>query len=72
MADIKRLLKKKGWTGRELGILELTNMAVMFRQALEGKEPQSESELTKAEEPRGQKKLPHAGSERKSHAHTYC
>lgn len=39
MADIKRLLNKKGWTGRELGILELTNMAVMFRQALEGKEP---------------------------------
>lgn len=40
MADIKRLLNKKGWTGRELGILELTNMAVMFRQALEGKEQQ--------------------------------
>ena len=39
MADIKRLLNKKGWAGRELGILELTNMAVMFRQALEGKEP---------------------------------
>jgi len=39
MADIKRLLNKKGWTGRELGILELTNMCVMFRQALEGKEP---------------------------------
>lgn len=38
MADIKRLLNKKGWTGRELGILELTNMAIMFRQALEGKE----------------------------------
>ncbi len=40
MADIKRLLNKKGWTGRELGILELTNMAVMFKQALEGKEPE--------------------------------
>lgn len=40
MADIKRLLNKKGWTGRELGIIELTNMAIMFRQALEGKEPQ--------------------------------
>ena len=37
MADIKRLLNKKGWTGRELGILELTNMAIMFRQAIEGK-----------------------------------
>lgn len=40
MADIKRLLNKKGWTGRELGMLELTNMAVMFRQALEGKQPE--------------------------------
>lgn len=39
MADIKRLLNKKGWTGRELGILELTNMAIMYKQALEGKEP---------------------------------
>ena len=39
MADIKRLLNKKGWTGRELGILELTNMCVVFRQALEGKDP---------------------------------
>ena len=38
MADIKRLLNKKGWTGRELGILELTNMAVQFKQALKGEE----------------------------------
>lgn len=37
--DIKRLLNKKGWTGRELGIIELTNMAVQFRQALQGEEP---------------------------------
>lgn len=40
MADIKRILNKKSWTGRELGILEITNMAVMFKQALEGKKPQ--------------------------------
>lgn len=39
MADIKRLLNKKGWTGRELGILELTNMCSLFQQALDGKEP---------------------------------
>ena len=39
MADIKRLLNKKGWTGRELGILELANMCSVFRQALDGKEP---------------------------------
>lgn len=39
MADIKRLLNKKGWTGRELGIIELTNMALNFQQRLQGKEP---------------------------------
>ena len=37
MANIKRLLNKKGWTGRELGIIELTNMAITFKQSLEGK-----------------------------------
>nr|CRY94005.1 hypothetical protein [uncultured prokaryote] len=36
MADIERILKKKKWTGRELGILEVTNMALIFRQNLEG------------------------------------
>lgn len=36
MADIKRLLNKKGWTGKELGILELTNMATLFRQRISG------------------------------------
>lgn len=38
MADIKRLLNKKGWTGRELGIIELTNMAILFKQQLQGQE----------------------------------
>lgn len=38
MADIKRLLNKKGWTGKELGIIELTNMAVLFKQQLNGQE----------------------------------
>ena len=36
MADIKKLLNKKGWTGRELGIIELTNMSELYRQALAG------------------------------------
>lgn len=40
MANIKRLLNKSGWTGRELGIIELTNMAVMFKQSLNGKDPE--------------------------------
>lgn len=39
MADIKRLLNKKGWTGRELGILEITNVAKQFEQTLKGEEP---------------------------------
>lgn len=36
MANIKRLLNKKSWTGRELGIIEVTNMVVMFKQRLNG------------------------------------
>lgn len=39
MADIKKLLNKKGWTGRELGIIELTNMCSVFKQSLEGVSP---------------------------------
>ena len=39
MTDIKRLLNKKGWTGQELGMLELYNMAELFRQSLDGEEP---------------------------------
>lgn len=39
MANLKRLLNKKGWTGRELGILEVSNMAICFSQALSGEEP---------------------------------
>lgn len=36
MADIKKLLSKKGWTGRELGIIEITNMCSMFSQRMSG------------------------------------
>lgn len=38
MSDIKRLLNKKGWTGRELGQIELANIAYMFKQQIQGKE----------------------------------
>ena len=41
MADIRQLLSKKGWTGRELGILELTNMAIVFKQAMRGLDDKS-------------------------------
>ena len=36
MANIKRLLNKKGWTGRELGQLELTILADSYKNALTG------------------------------------
>lgn len=36
MANIKKLLNKKGWTGQELGIIEVTNMAVMYKQQVTG------------------------------------
>ena len=38
MSDIKRLLNKKGWTGKELGQIELANLAYLFKQQKEGKE----------------------------------
>lgn len=38
MANIKKLLNKKGWTGKELGIIEITNMCHVFRQGMEGVE----------------------------------
>lgn len=36
MADINKLLNKKGWSGKDLGVLELTNTAVLFQQAVNG------------------------------------
>jgi hypothetical protein len=48
MASITSLLNKKGWTGRELGRLELTNMAIQFKQVTNGEEAKplfSEGEL---------------------------
>ena len=37
MANIKRLLKKKSWTGQELGQIELTNLAEAYKNILAGK-----------------------------------
>ena len=36
MLNIEKLLKKKGWTGEELGRLELVNTLSMFSQSLQG------------------------------------
>lgn len=38
MADVKKILRKRKWTGREVGIIELTNLSVVFDQILRGKE----------------------------------
>ena len=38
MTDIKRLLNKTDWTGRELGMLELYNMAITFKQTISGED----------------------------------
>ena len=40
MADIKRLLKKKGWTGRELGNTGAFQYGYYVPASLKGKEPQ--------------------------------
>lgn len=37
MKDIKKLINKKGWTGKELGQIELTNLCHNFKRQLEGK-----------------------------------
>ena len=37
--QIKTLLNKKGWTGRELGIIEITNMCSVFTQRMQGIDP---------------------------------
>ena len=36
MTDIKKLLSKKGWTGKELGQIALANVAHKFTQQIEG------------------------------------
>ena len=41
MADIAKILNKKKWTGRELGRLELTNMALGYKNALTGQGSES-------------------------------
>ena len=39
MIDIKKLLRKKRWTGKELGQLEVSNMCHMWSQQMQGKTP---------------------------------
>lgn len=38
MVNIEDILKKRKWTGKELGIIELSDMAINFKQKTEGKD----------------------------------
>ena len=58
MADIKKLLEKQNLTGQELGIIELTNMAVQFKQALKGEKPKALIEASQLQQMVNQLKDP--------------
>lgn len=44
-APIRNILKKKKWSAKELGIIELSNMAELYRQALAGEPPENIMDL---------------------------
>ena len=58
MADIHKLLEKQNLTGQELGIIELTNMAVQFKQALKGEKPKALIEASQLQQMVNQLKDP--------------
>ena len=58
MADINKLLEKQNLTGQELGIIELTNMAVQFKQALKGEKPKALIEASQLQQMVNQLKDP--------------
>ena len=49
MLNIDRLLKKKGWTGAELGKLELANTALAYKKAVEANNPEEEPAISRAD-----------------------
>lgn len=49
MLNIDRLLKKKGWTGAELGKLELANTALAYKKAVEADNPEQEPAISRAD-----------------------
>lgn len=49
MLNINRLLKKKGWTGAELGRLELANMALAYKKATDTNNPEQEPVISRAD-----------------------
>lgn len=49
MLNVDRLLKKKGWTGAELGKLQIANVLLAYKKALETGDPNEEGVVSKAE-----------------------
>ena len=49
MLNINRLLKKKGWTGAELGKLELANTALTYQKAVENNNHSQEPAISRAD-----------------------
>lgn len=49
MLNINRLLKKKGWTGAELGKLELANTALTYQKAVESNNHAQEPAISRAD-----------------------
>lgn len=49
MLNVDRLLKKKGWTGAELGKLQIANVLIAYKKALESGNPNEEGVVSKAE-----------------------
>lgn len=49
MLNIDRLLKKKGWTGEELGRLDLANTALAYKKAVETNNPEQEPIISRSD-----------------------
>jgi hypothetical protein len=49
MLNIDKLLKKKGWTGAELGKLQIANILLAYQKALETGDPNEKGLVSKAE-----------------------
>lgn len=49
MLNVDRLLKKKSWTGAELGKLQIANVLLAYKKALETGDPNEEGVVSKAE-----------------------
>ena len=49
MVNVDRLLKKKGWTGAELGKLQIANVLIAYKKGLETGNPNEEGVVSRVE-----------------------